>query len=319
MEKEKQTLKTFKNAYCDALYCALGAFMEIREDSYQQLAQQLTREEVEIICQYAAIKNKLAGVGELNLKVPCVKAGVKALDRYGIKGNEILNANYVNSLSAKDLVGGRLMLEVEDLNMYNPAALTDICDFCATTDTPLVIHFGRSLESVGVSVNKFGVSPATLLEEYGFLDRECYLYGMNYIDKDDQILLANYNPMLILSPKSDGEEGKGEINLYNLIYNRLKFCFSSGKCYNIDMFKEAYVALINTNNLMKRADLVDTEILLDALSSGEGRIEIESYACMRPETILQHNVMIADEELLREKAALEEKIINIATKIKGEN
>lgn len=312
-------INAFKNMYCDVVCASLGAFLDINEENQQEITKKLTKEEVCLLCDYVVLKNKLAGVGELNLKVPFVKSGLASLDKYGLKGKEILSCDYVNGLEMKDLVGDRLMLDLEDLNAYSPAFLSDICDFCATTDTPIIVHFGRTLESVGISVNKFGLSPASLLEDYGFLDRDCYLYGMNYIDKDDQILLANYNPTLILSPRSDAEEGKGEINLYNLVYNRLKFCFSSGKCYNIDMFGEANLAKLNTNNLMKKAGLLKSETLLQALSAAEGEIEVCFDDEMKEETIFELAKINQEERLLLEKASLEARIKQLLQKFKGEN
>ena len=314
-----KTIKSLKNGYCDVVYSALGAFVNIDKENEQEIIKKMSREDVQLLCEYAVVKNKMAGVGEVNLKVPYIKTGIMALDKYGMRGNEVLSADYVNGLAAKDIVGGRFMLEVEDLNAYNPASLTDVCDFCATTDTPIVVHFGRTLESVGGSVNKFGVSPATLLEEYGFLDRECYLYGMNYIDKDDQILLANYNPTLILSPKSDAEEGKGEINVYNLLYNRLKFCFSSGKCYNIDMLGEAKFAKLSTNNLMKKAGLLEDATLLEVLSSNQGDLIVEFDENFKETAFLDMVKIRVDDSLLQQKRMLEEKIIKLLQKLKGEN
>lgn len=317
MEKQNRIeIKPFKNAYCDALTCGLGAFYDVNEENRKEILEKLSREDVEYICEYVIVKNKLAGVREINLKVPYVKSGIKAMDKYGLAGNEILSVDYVNGLATKDIVGGRFALEIEDLNAYNPTALTDVCDFCATTDTPIIVHFGRTLESVGQIVNKFGVSPASLLEEYGFLDRECLLYGINYIDKDDQLLLANYNPTLILSPRSDADEGKGEINLYNLIYNRLKFCFSSGNCYNIDMFGEAKLAKHNTNNLMKKAGLVEGRELFDALSCQEGKIEIEFDQMMKKDSIFEMATIVPDDALIDQKTKLEDKIKQLLQKIK---
>lgn len=319
MQKENLVLKKFKNAYCDVIACGLGEYLDISDSTCKDVARRLTREEVDIICHYVVIKNVIAGVGEVNLKVPYINCAVKYLDKYGLKGNEILEANYVNNLSTKDLLGERYMLEIEDLNDYNGIALSDISNFCAVTQTPIVIGFGRSLESVGQTVAKFGLSPASLLEDYGFLDRDCYLYGMNYIDKDDQILLANYNPILILSPKSDGEEGKGAINLYNLIYHRLKFCFSSGKCYNIDMFKEGCIGILNTNNLMNKAGLVDENIVLNALQTEQGKLEIKFDKEKKLSCLFEESVNNEDDEICKIKKELENKIKTIINRLKGEN
>ena len=310
------SMKKFKNAYCDALSCGLGKFLFIDEDNYNEILSNLSRGELELICDYVVLKNKIAGVGDLNIKVPYAQMGKKSLEKYGLEGNEILSAECVNGLSTKDLVGGRMIVEVSNLQNYNEGALSDISSFCATTDTPILIHFGRDLAQVGLIVNRFGSSPAQTLENFGLLDRECLLYGMNFIDKDDQILLSQYDPTIILSPQSDGEEGKGAINLYNLIYNRLKFVFSSGKCYNVNMLGECRLAKINTNNLMYESKLIDAKDLLAAVQSNVGEIKIEYDQENRFDVILDLIVSIQDASLHQELMNLEGQIKTIVQKLK---
>lgn len=306
-------LKPFKNGYCDALSCALSDILKVDDKVREYAENNLSDGEIQLICDYSALKNKIAGVEEVNLKVPRVRKGINALEKYGLQGYEIIDATYANGLNASDLLGGGLMLEITNLQEHNTGSLAEISDFCGLTQMPILIHFGRDLESVGKIVNKFSLSPATLLEEYGFLDRQCFLLGMNYIDKDDQILLANYNPTLILAPKSDGYQGKGGINLYNLIYHRLKFVFSSGNCYNIDMLKEGLIALLNTNNLMNGETFVKKDEILSALCKEDGRdIEVD---CNKEE-ILEVRYLSTDKDLLDEMKNLKEKIKEIANKIK---
>lgn len=314
MQNETTTkLKLFQNGYCDAISCALSGLLEVDEKVRDYAENHLSDSEIQLLCDYSALLNKIAGVAEVNLKVPRVRKGIEALEKYGLQGYEILDANYANGLKSSDLLGGRLMLEISNLQEHNAGSLAEISDFCGLTHIPILIHFGRDLESVGKIVNKFSLSPASLLEEYGFLDRQCYLYGMNYIDKDDQILLTNYNPTLILAPKSDAYQGKGGINLYNLIYNRLKFVFSSGNCYNIDMLKEGLLALLNTNNLMNDASLVEKTEILSALCVENG--ENIAIDCKK-ENVLEEKFVSKDQSLHDEMKSLKEKIKEIANKIK---
>ena len=316
MQNNKK-LKLFKNAYCDAIGLALSEFMDIRKDiDENDLQSLLNYDDIEKICEYAIVKNKLAGVGEIFLKVPKPSIAGKYFEKYSLCGREILSARLIECLSAKDLVGGRLIIEVESLLEYNEDYLSKIIDFCASTDTPLIVKMGQSLEEVGKVVNKFNASPAEVLEDYGFLDRQCYIYGLNFLDKDDQKLLKRYNPTLILSPRDDGECGRGAINLYNFIFNDLKFVFSSGKCYNIDMFLEGKLALLNTANLMYERGLVDCEIVLNALQSGEGELNLEIEDDCLKETILDKKVFTKDDQLKTRFGNLREEIKEIARRIK---
>ncbi len=275
-------IKSFKNYFCDAISCSLGEFIDVYDSQFDEdeLLSKLSKEEINIICQYAIVKNKIAGVGELYLKVPIASIGREALEMFKMGGKVIISAKQKEDLTTNDFVGDRVILYIEDLLDYKEGALSDIADFLGRTDMPVIINLGRTLEEVGKLVNRYGKSPVEVLEDFGYLDRECYVYGLNFIDKDDQKLLSSYNANIIFSPRSDGEEGRGAINLYNFIYNRLKFVFSSGKCYNIDMLAEGKLARINTNNLMYEKGLIKDEELLEALvtQNGENNFEIDNFA-----------------------------------------
>ncbi len=275
-------IKSFKNYFCDAISCSLGEFIDVYDSQFDEdeLLSKLSKEEINIICQYAIVKNKIAGVGELYLKVPIASIGREALEMFKMGGKVIISAKQKEDLTTNDFVGDRVILYIEDLLDYKEGALSDIADFLGRTDMPVIINLGRTLEEIGKLVNRYGKSPVEVLEDFGYLDRECYVYGLNFIDKDDQKLLASYNANIIFSPRSDGEEGRGAINLYNFIYNRLKFVFSSGKCYNIDMLAEGKLARINTNNLMYEKGLIKDEELLEALvtQNGENNFEIDNFA-----------------------------------------
>ncbi len=313
---QKFTIKQLKNAYCDAIGLALDEFVEIREIEEEDLLKILTKSDLEKICKYSILKNKLAGVGEVFIKTPLPKTITPILEECQMRGLEILSARLIDCLTAGDLVGGRIMIEVESLLDYNEDYLSKIVDFCATTDAPLLIRLGQTLEEVGKVVNKFGISPAEVLEQYGFLDRKCYIYGMNFIDKDDQKLLKKYSPTIILSPRDDGEEGRGAINLYNLNFHALKFVFSSGKCYNVDMFLEGKLAMQNTANLMYEGGLVDAEGVLNALQCDHGRLELDHEEDCPIRTILDKKIEIEDNQLKTTLSTLREEIKRIANKIK---
>lgn len=310
----KRKIKSFKNYYCDALYCSLGEFFDSETISQILENKMLTSQQIKILCEYAVIKNKMAGVSYLNLKVPDFGYGVELLEKYEMKGHEIVSANLMNCMPSKALVGQRLMLEVENLLEYNENFLSDLSDLSATAGIPLIFSLGQDLEEVGKIVNKFNLSPVQTLESYGFLDRECYVIGLNFIDKEDQKLLKDYNVTCIFSPCCDGEEGRGAINLYNFVYNELKFGFSSRKCYNVDMLKECYLARVNTSNLMYESDLIDIENLLLAVSD-DNLIEIDWDELSKDENILNQNIKINIKEYEHIRKETREVIKNLKEKI----
>lgn len=296
-EKTKQKIKSFKNYYCDALYCALGEFFDKEKIDEILNSKTLTQQQVKQLCEYAVIKNKIAGVTFLNLKVPDFGYGIELLEKYNMNGHEIVSANLMNCMPSKALVGQRLILEVESLLEYNENFLSDLSDLSAKIDIPIIFALGQDLEEVGKIVNKFKMSPVQTLESFGFLDRECYVLGLNFIDKDDQKLMRDYGATCIFSPCCDGEEGKGAINLYNFIYNDLKFRFSSRRNHNIDMLKECWLAMVNTSNLMFEKDLIKIEDLLQAVFDKNGiDIEISIGEYERKEGLLNKKIKLNIED-----------------------
>lgn len=315
---QKQKLKPFRNLYCDALLSSLGKYIDIYDVDETEITNLLSSEDEEVLVELSVIKNFLAGVGELNLKVLRRGVGQKLLEKYNLCGREILSARQMTALSTSEFVGGRIGFDVENLLDYAEGFLAELSDLTGKLNIPIFISLGRDIEEVGKLVNRYKMSPAELLENFGFLDRECYLYGLNYIDKDDQKLLKTYNPTLIFMPKNDGEEGKGAINLYNFIYNDLKFVFSSGKCYNIDMLAEGKLALTNTNNLMHERGLISTQELLSSLQmeDSENEITLLMDEDEKEENIFDKKIDIKDENLLQKLSILEEKTKLIAKRIK---
>ena len=311
-------IKPFRNLYCDAIACSLGKYMNVYDIDENQILNLISLDEVETLIEYAVLKNKLAGVGELNIKVPEVGLGRKFLDKYQIRGKEILSARQMSTLTAGEVVGGRIGFDIENLLDYAEGFLAELSDFTGRLDIPIFISLGRDIEEVGKLVNRYNMSPADVLESFGFLDRECFLYGLNYIDKDDQKLLKTYDKTIVFMPKNDGEEGKGAINLFNFVYNGLKFCFSSGKCYNVDMLGEVKLAITNTSNLMHERGLLSNENLLSALQveEGEEEVEIPMDESEKEDNIFDKKVLNIKESLLKDYYPLEEKIVQIVKRIK---
>ena len=205
------------------------------------------------------------------------------------------------------------MLDIESLVDYNQDLLSAISDFSARANVPLAIELASDLENVGKIVNTYSSSPAEVLESFGLLDRECFVYGLNYLDKDDQKIVKDYDKTCIFSPQSDGKRGMGAINLFNFIYHRLKFGFSSGKCYNVDMLFEGKLAVLNTFNLMHESGNISTEEVLDSLTDkSDDEIELDLFQEENIDNIWDKKVHKKVEEF----DSIQKKTIEIARKIK---
>ncbi len=314
---ENMILKGFQNYFCDGIASVLGEYLDVYTDyNEDKILEKISIEDLKTIVEYAVLKNKVAGVKFLNIKVPVSKIGREALEKFDLEGNEVLSARIMPNLTTKDLLGGNLFLHIEDLLDYEEGYLESISDFCGRTETPIIITICQDLKEVGKLVNKYNKSPVEILEDFGFLDRECYLQGLNFLDKEDQKLLKQYNPTLILSPRDDGESGRGAINLFNFIYNRLKFVFSSGRCYNIDMLGEAKLANINTQNLMFSRGLIKEESLLESLQYKKGENEIPLEIESNLHCIFDCKYENKDEKLLAQLSLYRKKIKEIIKGIK---
>lgn len=301
------TLRGFKNYYCDALHCALGEFLDPSKYDLTNLSD----DKLKTICEYSVVKNIMSGVREVNLKVSRYGFARDALEKYNLLGKEIIDASQIGSLPTSALVGERLVVELENLSEYTPQFLSETSEFVALCGCEIFIKLGQDLEEVGKLVNKYKCSPVETLESFGFLDRKCSVLGLNYIDKDDQKLLKDYNIRCIFFPISDGEEGLGAVNLYNFIYNGLEFGFSSGKSHNIDMLKEAKFAKLNTSNLMNDKTLITVADVLNPLLSNVGE-DFTLYECERDENILDKRVLVEHKDYHQ----LREKVKNIAKELK---
>lgn len=311
--QQEVKLKPFKNFYCDGVLSALGKYIDVYNIDEDAIYKLLSKEEMEALIETTVLKNKRNGVKELYIKVPYVNMGVKFLDKHQIRGKEILSARHLTALTAGEIVGGRIGFDVENLLDYAEGFLSEVSDLTGRLDIPIFISFGRDIEEVGKLVNRYKQSPAEILENFGFLDRECYLYGLNYIDKDDLKLIRTYNPTIIFMPKNDGEEGRGQINLYNFVYNEIKFCFSTGRCYNIDMLGELKLAVINTSNLMHERGLISANTLISAIEIQESQ---EELTLLMDEDEKEENILDKRIELDIDLSALEEKTRQIAKRIK---
>lgn len=308
-------IKKFKNYYCNYL-CSISKFIPLNEELIDNIEKILTIEQLQILVDYAVLKNKISGVEAVFIKVPDFQMGKNSLKKFSLQGYEIVSACKIENLKTSDMVGGKIILEIENLLNYSAKQLSDINEFCAITDTAVLIRIGQDLEEVGKIVGKFGMSPIETIESFGLLDRECYILGLNFIDKDDQKLIKDYGATCIFSPQFDSLNGRGAINLYNFIYNDLKFGFSSETCYNIDMLFEAKLAKFNTSNLMYQNDLISYFDLIKAISYNQGWNLISFDKDELKENILDKKVFLYDERLEEIENKVKEIVQIIKEKIK---
>ena len=304
------TLSPFKNYYCEALPCSLGKYCDFEPADENRLS----REDIKTLCDYTLAQNALAGVKEIFVKLPYYVDIENLFEKYKMLGKIIVPALQIESILTKALAGEKLVIEIDNFSDLTDEVLSKIADFVGSQDLPTILNLGDNLTEVGKVVNKFKMSPTELAESYGFLDRQCFVRGVNHVDKDDLLLLKNYDAFIIVMPRDDATYGKGFVNGYNLIYHGLSFGFGSGKCYNIDMLGEGRLHCQNTANLLSKGGLISFHDTLQALSCGGGQIEVTFDCDARRESLLEEKVCLGKPD--RE---LTDKVKQIAKRLKEKN
>ena len=128
------TLTPFKNYYCEALPCALGKYYELSPDDEKLLNET----EIKTLCEYAIMKNVIAGVKEVYLKLPHYVEIDDLFDKHKVKGKIILPALEICLLPMKALVGDKLIFEIESFSDLTDAFLGDFADFVGDKDLPVI-------------------------------------------------------------------------------------------------------------------------------------------------------------------------------------
>ncbi len=230
----------FKNFYYDTL----KSFLNCHFEGKQEVA--ITEEEDALLCEYGAIKNLLAGVKEVNLGCHYAKNALDALSKYNLSGKAVVDGNI------EDFEGYEkcIFIHIKGLLNYSENQLQELSMYSGQKKVPLLIEFGRSLEELGTLDKLYGVTPTRLLEDLGFLDRDCTLLGGNYLDKDDLSLLAMYGTRLCLTPQSDMLKGRGFTNLAMIKNSEVAIVFASDDFPYVNMLGEVNWACGQTANLL---------------------------------------------------------------------
>lgn len=239
MTKQKYNFKNY--------YCALSCFAQ--GDSLKSWQ----KDELLILYEFVIAKNFSSGVKELWIVNDFNLDLSQLANKYDMKIKSIIKSENIQNFTSSMLVGESLMIEVDRLEGLSESQINDIVSFSARFDIPLIVHFGENLFSLGALDKKYKMPPERVLEEFGFLDRKCYLLGCNYLDKDALALFDNYNVEYIFSPLDDGEKGRGFLN-FKLYEN--KICHLASRDGEIDMTGNANFLRLSTNNYLSSAEMI---------------------------------------------------------------
>ncbi len=294
--------KGLRNSYCDSLKSFLFQHFPLQE-VVKIRALPINDDEDRWLCEYSVIKNLFAGVRELNLGCKYANNAIYMLDKYGLSGNAVVQ----ETIDLPEITD-RVIFHVVDVLAYSENELQDIALKLGRSKVPVMITYGRSLNEMGSIDKEYGQSPATFLESLGFLDRECFILGGNYLDKDDLMLLASYDAKIIVSPRSDMLVARGFINLSPLVSQNIEILFASDEYPEVDMISEVELGCGQTGNLMTSSKYAEpSKLVLNVLKE---KLSIDDE--------ILHRVIKLDEDLTKENTMvklryyeLEKKLIKI--------
>lgn len=258
-------LTGFINYYCDVLASFANEFKKALPCDLV-----LSQDQERALCEYAVVKNKLAGVGKLNLSCSCPDLALNALKKYDMQGCAVVD----DFEKCKE----GCIFHIKDVLALSESQLQEYSMELGLKKKPCMITFGRSLYDMGQIDKTYNMSPVTFLEDMGFLDRECFILGGNFLDKDDLSLLSQYDATLILSPRSDMLAGRGFVNLAPLKSQNLTLGFASDIHPKVDMLGEGNLAVGQTANLMYDVNIVSLNEIGKFLLLRQPKIDIELFA-----------------------------------------
>lgn len=247
----------YKNAFCDVEGKFVFETLPLQnaiENDFGSL--NLSLQDCRQIYKSTIQENIKNNVAKLSILVSNPFLAAEILEELDINATIVMNVKNSDALSNTLLEDFKrkykfpLAIYIPQLLDLSEEEIENIVYLAGKEKITIYINFLRSLEEAGSLDKIYGKSPAKVLEEFGCLDRECYLVGCNFLDKDDAQILSSYNTKIILTPLEDMLLGQGFVNLKMLFEQGLKINLGSGIHNCLEMQSQAKIALGNTANLM---------------------------------------------------------------------
>ncbi len=253
----------FSNCYCNPL--AIINQNKLDKIDFSKPFQ--TSEELIDFYEFVLAKNYKSGVKDIFIINDFLLDLSSFSNKYNLNIKNIINAENIFKVPSSFLVGKDLIVELKNIEEYSDNFLSEVVSLCAKLDLPILIHFAKDLTSLGKLSSKYNKAPEKVLEDFGFLDRKCYLLGCNYLDKDAIYLFDSYDIEYIFTPLSDAENARGFLN-FKLFEN--KIChIGTDEEKDFDILKQADFLRLTTNNLLCKNDMIEYEKYFKLLSLNE--------------------------------------------------
>ena len=131
----------------------------------------------------------------------------------------------------------------------------------------------------------YNMSPVEFLESMGILDRKCIIAGCEYLEKDEMLILKNYDSTICLNVSNAFIEGVGFAPIYSMLNHNINICVGLTDSARPNIFREMFLlahtqsAVLNIPHLLKIKsiiDIVQNNIINDELKDENDLIIIEN-------------------------------------------
>ena len=126
-------------------------------------------------------------------------------------------------------------------------------------------HASETLTEVGITDNKYQMTPIALLESYGFFHSPAVLAHCVHCDRDDIEIMSKYEITVATNPSSNLILGSGIAPLYSYVKHNINVSIGTDGAAsnnNLNMFKEMYLADNLQAGVLNQARAITT---IDAL------------------------------------------------------
>ena len=288
-----------RNSYCLPILSLCAEYLDSRDililrENLLELSSEeikmkynLCEEDIEFIYRKYLLDGIKKGVNEMNFVSISPLLSKSLFEEYGVSGKILIRARDSGKIPElqhqfnKSLVS----LGVTVSPYYDGDDLTNkISNICGEYKLPVFVTLYDDLEQTGMLNTLFNKPPINYVEDVGLLDRECYIIGGNYADKDDFLTMSNYETKVIVSPYDSINFGTNIPNIYAMKSNSVDVQLSSP--INNNILEEIKLATALNRSLLSDCEVLPFNEVLELVISKKERIIVkENYERIKQKCI----------------------------------
>ena len=173
----------------------------------------------------------------------------------------------------KNLLAGAVVINdkpttLDNIEYKSDKELEKLSADVAKSRAKLFMKVGQSLDELGAIDKIYGKTLSEVLEDFGFLDRDCVLVGGNCLEKDELQLLKRYDAKIVLTPNEDARLAKRAPNVLAMKNIGFDIGMGSGCCGEIDFFAFMRQLLQTQRMLFENADVLSEKEVFEMACNG---------------------------------------------------